>query len=1022
MSGKDLEIEKKVYIHISDFLHEIDNPDLIGGDSNLCVEKRDDNDLILYTQNEEVYKKYNYNGKIFSHKDPVTEIISDIVEPIRESVTIDKQNMCFVTFGDNAFGKSSLLGTLPSFSDNEHNVCFYTLVTLFYQIEQERSEGKDSVLKISASEIFVDQIIDLVKGEYKESKSDCAFVTVEDIGEAVDTLKAIYTIRTQYVQQLENESFESSCSQSHLVVEISIEGGEGSGVVSLIDSIGFDSIVYPKGLVSGSSTPKESASEPELSANQNEYFMYSLKNLILELRGDGNEMTINMIGLINSSIDSFQETLNTLEFCDNFIYSNFDLDESSMLVDENCETVLVPHISLNGPMNQYLHKQHLSPSDSIKFDQMENSNGPSQRNICKEVQISYLDNRLDPNGMPGDLEMANATASIPDSSEQYSIISGESKRSIKQEIECEVEKLMSKFCSKEELQDICQENINPNIRESVARRHKQDIEEFAEKLIGTINSKLSQRDHSKSSDISDVRRHTHMYVRKDPVNASSILFSNKHVVRGNHTFDNKNLSKFVLKENVQNLSPISKGSDQDIVKQEWNELSKVEEKEDIMVGREIVIDNSNIEKPSNSNHLSHSTVKKDTSTKGDEINIISNLKEELKSEFEKSINSQIYDFKSQDASSEEEKIEGNLEFSVHEYSRAYEKKTKETINETAEDDIIDVEMIKVATGNSAKKQKKKKSKKLKNEGIKLIQNSLIKGENLFGDLLTFFLGGGSETERVDRGREKQRKGKRSNSLFGCFGSRSRKKLIKEDPPESLMIKKVNSSTNDAQASLVTKDKKKSKKEKKAKKEKKHKSKNQRKKIEEEKENTIEVMHKTDRIPVVKNFEKSQGSQVINLNSTFKKPDLFPHSRNEAATLDTKFKTEECEESPKDSHRRKFTSQGMIDTMELTRKPPKKGTTNSQVQFSSLTKVKSGGNFKFSPKGSLHSETKMQTRASQKTTSFNSKLNRDVIKDYLKGKVDHSSSQDQSANHSKFSVNTKGQDQKLKLDLSKISNN
>lgn len=317
---------------------------------------------------------------------------------------------------------SNLLGTLPTFSDNEHNIWFYTLVTLFYQIEQEKKDSKESSLKISAWEVFMDQIIDLVKGEYKENKAECSFVTVDSIGQAVDTLKAIYSIRSQYIDQLENESFDSTCSQSHLVVELSISSEKGSGIVSLIDSVGFDTVVNPRILGASHSTPCENSSEPELSTNQNDYFMYSLKNLI-------HDTWINLIGLVNSNIGSFLETLNTLDFWEDFGYANFNWDESSMIVDENWETVVVPHISLNGILNQqYEPRNRIETfSDSVKFEQIENLNGLHPQNICKEVQISYLDNRLDPCGMPGDLEEANATASIPDYSEQYSVISGESK-------------------------------------------------------------------------------------------------------------------------------------------------------------------------------------------------------------------------------------------------------------------------------------------------------------------------------------------------------------------------------------------------------------------------------------------------------------------------------------------------------------------------------------------------------------------------------------------------------------------
>lgn len=46
---------------------------------------------------------------------------------------------------------------------------------------------------------------------------------------------------------------------------------------------------------------------------------------------------------------------------------------------------------------------------------------------------------------------------------------------------------MTKFCSKQELEEIQQENAHPNVQ-------KQEISNFAEKLIENINQKLSQRE------------------------------------------------------------------------------------------------------------------------------------------------------------------------------------------------------------------------------------------------------------------------------------------------------------------------------------------------------------------------------------------------------------------------------------------------------------------------------------------------------------------------------------------------
>ena len=101
------------------------------------------------------------------------------------------------------------------------------------------------------------------------------------------------------------------------------------------------------------------------------------------------------------------------------------------------------------------------------------------------------------------------------------------------------------------------------------------------------------------------------------------------------------------------------------------------------------------------------------------------------------------------------------------------------INETAEDDIIDVEMIQIATNpqnSDIKKKKKSHDKKLMKEGLKLIQNSLNQTERTMNDLLDLLMGAGSETERRERSKTRdKKKSKRSSSLFGCFGSSSSRK-------------------------------------------------------------------------------------------------------------------------------------------------------------------------------------------------------------------------------------------------------
>lgn len=310
----------------------------------------------------------------------------------------------------------------------------------------------------------------------------------------------------------------------------------------------------------------------------------------------------------------------------------------------------------------------------------------------------------------------------------------------------------------------------------------------------------------------------------------------------------------------------------------------------------MIIDQSHVEKEIISNNNSNQTIVKiqnswnskiseqvnntrniensKISGKGNEINIISSLNEEMESVIVKSQTSREYDFESNHDPLEESKHEGELEFSVHEHERVM--KTKETINETAEDEIIDLEMIQIATNS----QKSDKSIKLFKEGIKLIKKSLRKTERTMGDLLDLLLGSGVETERRERSRVRDKKNKRSNSLFGWFGSKSRKKLVKEEGNQALQLKKINSVTveKDKENISIKKNKKKDKerkhkkdkKEKRIRKIKKQENKNKEKlKSEEEKWNTVEIMKKSDRIPIIKSLHKLEGSQVINLNSSFK---------------------------------------------------------------------------------------------------------------------------------------------------------
>lgn len=60
----------------------------------------------------------------------------------------------------------------------------------------------------------------------------------------------------------------------------------------------------------------------------------------------------------------------------------------------------------------------------------------------------------------------------------------------------------------------------------------------------------------------------------------------------------------------------------------------------------------------------------------------------------------------------------------------------------------------------------------------------------------------------------------------------------------------------------------------------HKSKDKKKrKKSKSKKEKLDRTHNVDRVPIIKTRSKQESSQVINLNSTYQKPCLFPNSRN-----------------------------------------------------------------------------------------------------------------------------------------------
>ena len=129
-----------------------------------------------------------------------------------------------------------------------------------------------SALKIVAFEIFVDQIVDLSCDTHQESKFDCASMLVYTINDAVNTLRSIFAKRNQYIQKIDNEEeTEISFSQSHLIIELSIESESGSGVVSICDLAGFDANFTTKIMQGTTDAIPEDCSEQEFIDHHNDF-------------------------------------------------------------------------------------------------------------------------------------------------------------------------------------------------------------------------------------------------------------------------------------------------------------------------------------------------------------------------------------------------------------------------------------------------------------------------------------------------------------------------------------------------------------------------------------------------------------------------------------------------------------------------------------------------------------------------------------------------------------------------------
>ena len=105
MSGKNEESSVKVFLHVADFFNQLKDSEGVWKEDETCIKIVSDKEVDLLSEKNNVYKKYNFNGKIFSQANPISEIVSDTVEPMRQKVTIEKNNMTYVTFGDNSYGK-----------------------------------------------------------------------------------------------------------------------------------------------------------------------------------------------------------------------------------------------------------------------------------------------------------------------------------------------------------------------------------------------------------------------------------------------------------------------------------------------------------------------------------------------------------------------------------------------------------------------------------------------------------------------------------------------------------------------------------------------------------------------------------------------------------------------------------------------------------------------------------------------------------------------------------------------------
>lgn len=275
--------------------------------------------------------------------------------------------------------------------------------------------------------------------------------------------------------------------------------------MSIVDLVGFDSRFTTKIMQGNTDKIPEDCSEEEFIAHHNDYSLFSLRNMLLEMTHESyiafdthlaqyvyekltDEATkITLLGKIHLTVNSFHETLNTLEFCSKFMHTRCSHQEKdSILIANNftrLENVLDPKSStMPIKLNEELSVKSESASETITYNQVDEHSKLHNFPMCREVQISYLDNNCNSfigaqnltnfyeqrtihidsphikqiEGASGKIEIPQLRIGNPhevyllenseiiedsldssniDSSHQFSLISGESKKSLKDNIQ-----------------------------------------------------------------------------------------------------------------------------------------------------------------------------------------------------------------------------------------------------------------------------------------------------------------------------------------------------------------------------------------------------------------------------------------------------------------------------------------------------------------------------------------------------------------------------------------------------------